>query len=112
MDLKLKNLLDFVNKKFGKVDVILDFYSMKIVWVSTIFAKNLGYKQNELIGEHPKKVLSINYFSVISAKLGKKKGKYSQELITKSGEKKHCFGSVQQFNFEDEPYFVFKMIKI
>ena len=109
-----KELKQYITGKHGTIDVIIDLFSMELVWVSDEFAETLGFKPDELIDKHVNEVLILDrklLVKEVSKILGKKSMDDTKVLRKKSGEKIRIDGRLYHLMYKLEPYLAIKIIK-
>lgn len=109
-----KEIIKEIRDKYPMVELIVDTYSMEILWVENTFAKALGYSQKEMDHMSVRQVLNIDASGVINliSELVKDPRREFQTVIGKNGNKFKASGDVKPYIKSGTPYLIASNISI
>ncbi len=112
MDSEERKVLSDVEKKFGKFDVLINLFTMQLVWASARFSKALGYAEGEIVGRSMRDVFTISTAEVFSevARALSRKHEVEKVLKGKAGNSVRFSGVMDHVMVHGEPY-IFLRIK-
>ena len=109
-----KELQERIVNKYGDADVVINLFTMELIWVSTTFADKLGFKAEELVDKHINDVVVLDR-SVLMKEVAKMLGKPGIEdtkiLRKKNGEKIKVTGQLHSLTHKLQPYLTIKIAK-
>ena len=105
---KEDGLVTEARKKFSHIDVIVNVFTLRIVWASERVATHLEYTQDEMINLPAVQITDLKPTDALkeATRLFNAHGKEYKPVVTKSGKEINMQAKIHAFLYNHEPHLI------